>query len=95
MPSYIKMKAFPNILACVTLLASAASSLSVTSTNYWNITNDVEGSVPLNGLSFQQHALTTFGDYQYVAFYKTASDYGKHNVNLGRRCSAPSTSDWQ
>jgi hypothetical protein len=39
--------------------------------------------------------LTTFGDYQYVAFYKTASDYGKHYVNLGRRCIAPSTSDWQ
>jgi len=89
------MKFLSQILSGVGLLASVASTLSVTSTNYWNITNDVEGSVRLNGLSFQQHALTTFGQYQYVAFYKTASGYGKHNVNLGRRRIAPSVGEWQ
>jgi hypothetical protein len=81
--------------ASATLLASFASALSINSTNYWNITNDVEGSVRLNGLSFQQDALATFGDYQYVAFYKTASGYGRHYVNLGRRRISPSTGDWQ
>jgi hypothetical protein len=83
------------LLASVALVSSLASALSITSTSYWNITNDVEGSVRLNGLSFQQNALTTFGDYQYVAFYKTASGYGKHYVNLGRRRISPSLGDWQ
>jgi hypothetical protein len=83
------------LLACVALVTSLASALSVTSTNHWDIVNDVEGSVRLNGLAFQQHALTTFGDYQYVAFYKTASGYGKHNVNLGRRRISPSIGEWQ
>lgn len=89
------MRIYQNILAGAALLTSFASAISISSTNYWNITNDVEGSVRLNGLAFQQHALTTFGDYQYVAFYKTASGYGKHNVNLGRRRIAPSFGDWQ
>ncbi|KAJ4377268.1 hypothetical protein N0V83_000092 [Neocucurbitaria cava] len=57
--------------------------------------NDVEGSVRLNGLAFQQNPLTTFGDYQYVAFYKTATGYGKHYVNLGRRRISPTPGDWQ
>jgi hypothetical protein len=43
----------------------------------------------------QQNALTTFGDYQYVAFYKTATGYGKHYVNLGRRRISPSPGEWQ
>ncbi|KAH7135601.1 hypothetical protein B0J11DRAFT_556359 [Dendryphion nanum] len=78
-----------------TLVASLTQAISVSSTRYWNITNDVEGSVRLNGLAFQQHALATFGEYQYVAFYSTASGYGKHYVNLGRRKVAPSVGDWQ
>jgi hypothetical protein len=81
--------------AIAALLSPLASAISITSTNYWNITNDVEGSVRLNGLSFQQHALTTFGDHQYVAFYQTATGYGKHYVNLGRRRIAPSIGTWQ
>jgi hypothetical protein len=89
------MRTFQHILVVIALLTSLASALSVTSTDYWNITNDVEGSVRLNGLAFQQHALTTFGNYQYVAFYKTASGYGKHFVNLGRRRVAPSIGEWE
>lgn len=89
------MKILQRLLIGGALLSSLVSSLSVTSTNSWNITNDVEGSVRLNGLAFQQTALTTFGDYQYVAFYKTASGYGKHHVNLGRRRISPSVSEWQ
>ncbi|KAF2871248.1 hypothetical protein BDV95DRAFT_57963 [Massariosphaeria phaeospora] len=85
------------LLRALALLTLSLFSLaiSVTSTNHWNITNDVEGSVRLNSLAFQQHALHTFGDYQYVAFYKTASGYGKHYVNLGRRRIAPSVGEWQ
>jgi hypothetical protein len=88
------MMLFPSLLALVGL-SPLISALSVTSVKNWNITDDVQGSVRLNGLSFQQHALTTFGDYQYVAFYKTASGYGKHYVNLGRRKISPSLGDWQ
>lgn len=81
--------------ALLALASPLASAVSVSSTKSWDIANDVEGSVRLNGLAFQQNALTTFGDYQYVAFYKTASGYGKHHVNLGRRKIAPSVGDWQ
>ncbi|KAL5117496.1 hypothetical protein ACEQ8H_004661 [Pleosporales sp. CAS-2024a] len=83
------------LLYTVIGLTSLASALSMASTNYWNITDDVEGSVHLNALAFQQSPLTTFGDYQYVAFYQTATGYGKHHVNLGRRRVLPSTGDWQ
>ncbi|KAF2002599.1 hypothetical protein P154DRAFT_593595 [Amniculicola lignicola CBS 123094] len=69
--------------------------ISITSTDNWNISNDVEGSVRLNGLAFQQQPLLTFGSHQYVAFYKTASGYGKHYVNLGRRTISPSVGEWQ
>ncbi|KAH7413905.1 hypothetical protein DE146DRAFT_11556 [Phaeosphaeria sp. MPI-PUGE-AT-0046c] len=89
------MRALKQLLSSALVWSTCVSSFSITSTNHWNITNDVEGSVRLNGLSFQQTALTTFGDYQYVAFYKTASGYGKHNVNLGRRRIAPSIGEWQ
>jgi hypothetical protein len=89
------MKLFSRCVAYLTLFFSLTTAISVTSTNSWNIANDVEGSVRLNGLAFQQHALTTFGDYQYVAFYATASGYGKHHVNLGRRRISPSAGSWQ
>lgn len=83
------------LVVVVAALGPFVSAISVSSSKYYNISNDPEGSVHLNGLSFQQRALTTFGDYQYVAFYKTASGYGKHYVNLGRRRIAPSIGDWQ
>ena len=84
------------LLLFLTLLIPLAHSISVTSTKYWNITNDPEGSVHLNGLAFQQQALSTFGDYQYVAFYSTSPNgYGHHYVNLGRRRVSPSVGDWQ
>ncbi|PVI00443.1 hypothetical protein DM02DRAFT_527006 [Periconia macrospinosa] len=89
------MVSFFNSILVITSLASLAKSISVTAVRSYNISNDVEGSVHLNGLAFQQNALTTFGDYQYVAFYQTASGYGKHYVNLGRRRIAPTLGDWQ
>jgi hypothetical protein len=61
---------------------SLTSAISVTSQQSWNIAVDPQGSVRLNGLSFQQDALTTFGDYQYIAFYNTSPrGYGNHYVN--------------
>lgn len=92
---HFEMKFLQSMVASLTLAASLVSAISVTSTKSYNISNDVEGSVRLNGLSFQQNALTTFGDYQYVAFYATASGYGKHYVNLGRRRVAPKVEAWE
>lgn len=89
------MKFFSRLPAYLALLTSLTTALSITSTNSYNISADVEGSVRLNGLSFQQNPLLTFGEYQYVAFYKTATGYGKHYVNLGRRRISPSMGDWQ
>ncbi|PSN74343.1 hypothetical protein BS50DRAFT_13872 [Corynespora cassiicola Philippines] len=89
------MAGLSRLLSFLALFLTFASAVTVKSTKYWNITNDVEGSVRLNGLAFQQNALASFGDYQYVAFYKTASGYGKHYVNLGRRRVAPTLGDWQ
>ena len=90
------MHFFPRLLFLLSLLVPLVYSVSVTSTANWNITNDPEGSVHLNGLAFQQSPLTTFGDYQYVAFYSTSpKGYGHHYVNLGRRCVSPSLGDWQ
>ncbi|CBY00221.1 hypothetical protein IAQ61_011152 [Plenodomus lingam] len=89
------MRFFARFFAGWTLLSSSVAALSVKSVNTYNITNDVEGSVRLNGLSFQQHALTTFGNHQYVAFYKTVTGYGKHHVNLGRRQISPTFGEWQ
>lgn len=89
------MRLLSGLLVCLAPFSSLVAAISVTSTNSYNISNDVEGSVRLNGLAFQQHALTTYGNYQYVAFYKTATGYGKHYVNLGRRQIAPSLGEWQ
>lgn len=82
-------------LAAWLSFTSYTSAVTVTARNYWNITNDPQGSVRLNGLSFQQAPLTTFGDYQYVAFYSTGTGYGKQYVNLGRRRVTPSLGEWQ
>ena len=90
-----KMGFLSRTVSIAATLLSLANAVSITSTRTYNISNDVEGSVHLNALAFQQSPLTTFGDYQYVAFYKTASGYGKHNVNLGRRRISPSIGDWQ
>ncbi|EOA84368.1 hypothetical protein ACJQWK_00926 [Exserohilum turcicum] len=89
------MKLLSSLLAIAAALSPIISALSVTSTRTWNITSDVQGSVRLNGLSFQQNALLTYGNYQYVAFYATATGYGKHYVNLGRRKISPQLGDWQ
>jgi hypothetical protein len=90
------MSFLPGLPILLGLLVSISHAISVTSSKHWNITNDPQGSVRLNGLAFQQNALSTFGDYQYVAFYSTSpKGYGSHFVNLGRRRVSPSVADWQ
>ncbi|KAF1962491.1 hypothetical protein CC80DRAFT_487938 [Byssothecium circinans] len=89
------MAFLPRFVVALLALLSFTSAISIKATRKYDIAADVEGSVHMNGLAFQQSALTTFGDYQYVAFYKTASGYGKHHVNLGRRRIAPSPGDWR
>ncbi|KAF2738274.1 hypothetical protein EJ04DRAFT_509694 [Polyplosphaeria fusca] len=86
----------PSLLVVFHFILCLCEALSVTATKTYNISNDPEGSVHLNALAFQQHALITFGDYQYVAFYATGpAGYGHHYVNLGRRRVTPSVGDWQ
>ncbi|KAF2266164.1 hypothetical protein CC78DRAFT_492251 [Lojkania enalia] len=89
------MRFFSRISVVLNLLSGFSQAVSVTSTRSYNISNDPEGSVHLNALAFQQHALTTFGDYQYVAYYATATGYGRHYVNLGRRRVTPTLGEWQ
>lgn len=73
------------IIACV-LHVQHAHTLTLQPLGTWNITSDVQGSFRLNGVSFQQDALVTFGDYQYITFYNTSEKgYGSHYVNVGRR----------
>ncbi|KAF2122538.1 hypothetical protein BDV96DRAFT_560957 [Lophiotrema nucula] len=85
-----------SLLVSFSALFSLVHGISITGTSYTNISNDPEGSVHLNALSFQQSPLTTFGDYQYVAYYATApAGYGHHYVNLGRRRVTPSVSAWE
>ncbi|KAF4977944.1 hypothetical protein FZEAL_5592 [Fusarium zealandicum] len=66
------------------------------STEHWTIGTDIEGSERLNGVSYQEDALITFGDYQYVTFYETTSKgYANHYVKVGRRRVDPDVGDWQ
>jgi hypothetical protein len=75
---------------------SAVSVLTVKSAKHWTIGTDVQGSERLNGVSYQEDALITYGDYQYVTFYETApAGYLNHFVKLGRRKVSPGVGDWE
>lgn len=83
-------------LLLVALVASSISAVRVTSTQHWDIGTDIEGPERLNGVSFQEDVLITFGDYQYVTFYSTTpAGYNHHYVNVGRRRVTPSVGAWQ
>jgi hypothetical protein len=78
------------------LVACTAAAVSVISTQHWDIGTDIQGSERLNGVSYQEDVLISFGDYQYVTFYSTApAGYGNHYVNVGRRRIAPSVGGWE
>lgn len=78
------------------IMVSCVSAVEVISTEHWDIGTDVQGSQRLNGVSFQEDVLVTFGDYQYVTFYSTTpAGYGNHYVNVGRRAVAPEVGEWE
>jgi hypothetical protein len=84
------------ISSLIALLVSYALAVQVVSTQHWDIGTDIQGSERLNGVSYQEDVLVTFGDYQYVTFYNTApAGYGNHYVNVGRRRIRPSVGSWQ
>ena len=87
----------PTPLVCLLALSpSLASAVRVVSTQHWDIGVDIEGPERLNGVSFQEDVLVTFGDYQYVTFYSTAPEgYSHHYVNVGRRTVAPDVGAWE
>lgn len=76
--------------------AGIVSAATVTKTEHWDIGTDIEGPERLNVVSFQQDALITYGDYQYVAFYEnTPAGYSSHYVHLGRRQLKPEAGEWE
>jgi hypothetical protein len=77
-------------------LASLAFGIKVINTDHWDIGTDIEGPERLNGVSYQEDVLITYGDYQYVTFYSTTpAGYNNHWVNLGRRQVIPDLGDWE
>ncbi|KAM0201025.1 hypothetical protein ACHAQD_011682 [Fusarium lateritium] len=77
-------------------LMSAVSALAVKSTKHWTIGTDIQGSQRLNGVSYQEDALITHGEHQYVTFYETApAGYLNHFVRVGRRRVSPDVQDWE
>lgn len=93
----ITMRWFPSLVIWTAAASSPlATAVEVVREQAWNITTDPQGSVRLNGLAFQQNALTTFKHHQYVAFYTTANEtYGEHYVGLGRRRVWPCEEEWE
>lgn len=78
------------------LVASFAAAVKIISTDHWDIGTDIEGSERLNGVSFQEDVLITFGNHQYVTFYSTTpAGYGNHYVNVGRRQVKPEVRAWE
>ncbi|KAF4465014.1 hypothetical protein FALBO_8139 [Fusarium albosuccineum] len=77
-------------------LLGCASAVTVKSTKSWSLSSDIQGPERLNGVSYQEDALITFGDHQYITFYETTSEgYSHHYVKVGRRRVSPSVGDWQ
>lgn len=78
------------------LMSPPTSAVTLKSTDSWTIGTDIEGAQRLNGVSFQEDALTTFGNYQYVTFYSTTPEgYNHHYVNVGRRQVTPQVTEWE
>ncbi|PNH38613.1 hypothetical protein VD0004_g8216 [Verticillium dahliae] len=59
-------------LTCSALAALPFTlAISIKSIDVWDIATDIQGPERLNGVSYQEDVLVTFGDYQYVTFYNT------------------------
>ncbi|KAI6765199.1 hypothetical protein HG531_012298 [Fusarium graminearum] len=85
-----------SIFISLTSLMATTTALKIKFTKQWTIGTDIQGSERLNGVSYQEDALVTYGNYQYVTFYETApAGYLNHFVRLGRRKISPSIADWE
>lgn len=85
-----------NLVTLATFLWSSATAVEIISSEHWTIGTDIEGSERLNGVSYQEDVLITFGNHQYVTFYDTApAGYLNHYVNVGRRQISPSVGEWE
>ncbi|CAJ0547036.1 Ff.00g016630.m01.CDS01 [Fusarium sp. VM40] len=85
-----------SLVLTIASLMSAVSALTIKSTKQWTIGTDIQGSERLNGVSYQEDALITYGEHQYVTFYETApAGYLNHFVRLGRRRVSPNVQDWE
>ncbi|SPN96630.1 uncharacterized protein DNG_00151 [Cephalotrichum gorgonifer] len=79
-------RARTRLLALAVALMSAVNcEVRVSHLRTTTLGTDPEGSARLNGMSFQQDALTTFNGWQYVAYYESTGTYNSQNVALGRR----------
>ncbi|KAM0282048.1 hypothetical protein ACHAQH_003254 [Verticillium albo-atrum] len=85
-----------NLIALALAALPLTSAISVKSTESWDIGTDIQGAERLNGVSYQEDALVTFGNHQYVTFYNTTpAGYNNHHVNIGRRRIAPMVEAWE
>lgn len=89
------LSSFWAVAASIASIAGRATCTSVLNTTITDIAEDVADSERLITNSFQQDAIVSFKDYQYVATY-TASEYGGtiNHVTVGRRTISP-TGDWE
>lgn len=87
---------FTSLVCSLMSLCSGATAVEIISSEHWTIGTDIEGPERLNGVSYQEDVLVTFGNYQYVTFYDTApAGYNNHYVNVGRRQVSPSVREWE
>ncbi|RGP78406.1 hypothetical protein FLONG3_3542 [Fusarium longipes] len=85
-----------SIVSSLASLMAVTTALTLKSTKQWTIGTDIQGSERLNGVSYQEDALITYGEYQYITFYETApAGYLNHFVRLGRRKISPSVTEWE
>jgi hypothetical protein len=85
-----------SLLLSFLLSVGSVQAVELISTEHWDIGTDIEGPQRLNGVSYQEDVLITYGNHQYVTFYETApAGYLNHYVNVGRRQVSPSVGEWE
>lgn len=76
---------FTLLSTCLLLTNVLSQSPRLQQQSTTTLGTDPEGSARLNGMSFQQDALTTFNGWQYIAYYEATSTYNAQQIVLGRR----------
>lgn len=86
---------FPQLpLLAIWGFVSFTSGQTVISTSHTDLGIDPQGSAQINAGTFQQDAIVSFGNHQYVTFY-TDRAYNQRYVNLARRKISPSVEAWE